>query len=106
MSRFRGYALSVALIACGWLAHQLIFSTPTHAAFTTFLIPITLTAAIAGFAPALLSVCLATLVGWYFFLSPVFTFELDAEQARSLVIFFTGATSMVVTTTILKAGRL
>jgi K+-sensing histidine kinase KdpD len=94
------------LIACGWLAHQLIFSNPAHAVFTTFLIPITLTAAIAGLAPALLSVCLATLVGWYFFLSPAFSFALDAEQARSLVIFFTGATFMVVTTTILKAGRL
>jgi K+-sensing histidine kinase KdpD len=85
------YSVSLALIGCGWIAHEVIFPTQTDAAFEIFLIPITLTAMIAGLGPAILSVSLATLLAWYFFLPPALSVNLDRNGALALLIFVASA---------------
>jgi K+-sensing histidine kinase KdpD len=85
----KGYSVGLALIALGVAAHMLFGAGQSEYPFLTFYIPITLTAMLAGFGPALLGAAISSMVAWYFFIPPVFSFALSPGNAAALILFFT-----------------
>src|ERR1700676_5374294 len=70
------YLLALVFTAIGSAGHLLMSSGPEGDPFLTFYIPITLCAMIVGTGPALLTAVLSTLIAWFFFIPPVFSFAL------------------------------
>lgn len=65
--------------------------------FMTFYIPITLSALICGFGPALFTAISSTIVVWFFFLPPAFSFSFTrAGDIVALMLFFASGLLVVV----------
>jgi two-component sensor histidine kinase len=74
--------------------------------FTTYNLGIIITALVCGFWPAILAVLISVTTGWYLFLPPAFSFDLDERQAWTVAMFAIVATINVVLVSGLVGGLL
>jgi PAS domain S-box-containing protein len=84
-----GYGIAVAVVAVAIVLRYALdpWLSEVGVPYITFYPAILLATFLGGLGPGLTSLALCTLVAWYIFLPPAFTFELSPQQVFSLVLF-------------------
>lgn len=87
-NRIVAYAVAVGSVTLATLGRaalsgQLIEGTP----FLTFYPAILIATLVGGLWPGLLALALSSVLAWYFFLSPVFSWQLGDRETAALVVF-------------------
>lgn len=82
------YTLAVVFAANGATAHLIMASRPEDDPFLMFYVSIILAAMICGFGPALMTSALSTIIVWFFFIPPIFSFAvMRASDFGALLLF-------------------
>ena len=102
-----GYAVAVAAVAVATLLRLAVGGlVSAWVPFATYFLAIIFVALACGFWPGMVAVFLSVVAGWFLFLTPSFSFALDAEAAWALLLFILIASINVALTSGLIAGLL
>jgi K+-sensing histidine kinase KdpD len=90
------YILASVFAGNGAAAHLIIASQPDDHPFLTFYISIILAATICGFGPALAASVFSTLIVWFFFIPPIFSFAVMRASDFGTLLLFLGSGLLIV----------
>ncbi len=81
------YGIVVVVVALATLARWAVTGQVDAGPFVTFYPAIIIATLIGGFWPGVLTTALAGAIGWYVFLSPAFSWDLNQEGVATLLLF-------------------
>jgi two-component sensor histidine kinase len=102
-----GYAIALAAVAIATLVRLAVGGLVSATVpFATHFLAIVFVALACGFWPGMAAVLLSVVAGWFLFLTPAFSFALDANEAWALLLFVLAASINVALTSGLIAALL